>query len=184
MGRLYLIGQGAELAERRKRLPSTHYVEIWPDLFLPDACWISQETKMLLEEGQEPLTLLWSLAGEHIPIYYGPRLRDLESLPREDSVRLRVLSAHGIACAWVTYDREGTRWRYDPSGPHDPVFYLRRPGSQEAHLWYLLRTRGEVETFAAQTLADDPDAAEWARRIPAEDYEDLLRRFGQREKLA
>ncbi len=102
MGRLYLIGQGTELAERRKRLPSTHYVEIWPDLFLPGTFWISEETKMFLEEGQEPLTPLWSLAGERVPIYYGPGLRDLESLPREDSVRLRVLSAHGIACAWVT----------------------------------------------------------------------------------
>jgi len=183
MGRLYLIGEGANFADRRKRLARGSYVETWPDLFLPGASWISEETRALLEEGQEPLAPLWSLGGEHVPIYYGPRLRDLESLPREDSVRLRVLSAHGIACAWVTYDREGKRWRYDPSGPHDPVFYLRRPGSHEAHLWHLFRTRSEVEAFATQALADDPDAREWARRIQAEDYEDLLRRLGQREKL-
>jgi hypothetical protein len=183
MGRLYLVGQGGDLAERRKALPPRSYVEIWQDLFLPGAFWISEETKALLEGGREPLTALWSLASEHVPIYYGPRLRDLESLPSEDSVRLRVLSAHGIACAWVTYDREGKRWRYDPSGPDDPVFYLRRPGSHEAHLWHLFHTRAEVATFAAEALGDDPDAEEWARRIEAEDYEDLLRRLGQREKI-
>ena len=183
MGQLYLVGHAADLSERRKALPPRSYVEIWQDLFLPGAYWISEETKTLLEAGREPLTLLWSLSGEHLPIYYGPRLRDLESIPGEDSVRLRVLSAHGIACAWVTYDREGRRWRYDPTGPHDPIFYLRHPGSNEAHLWQLFRTRSEVERFAAEALSEDPDAEAWARQVEVEDYEELLRRRGQREKI-
>ncbi len=183
MARLYLMGQGADLGERRKALPPKSYVEVWQDLFLPGAFWISEETKALLEVGREPLNPLWSLTSEHVSIYYGPRLRDVDSLPSEDSVRLRVLSAHGIACIWATYDRDGRRWRYDPADPHDPVFYLRLPGSQEAHLWHLFRTRSEAQVFVADELADDPEAQEWALRIEAEDYEDLLRRLGRREKI-
>jgi hypothetical protein len=183
MGRLYLVGEAADLPERRKALPPKSYVEIWPDLFLPGTYWISEESKALLEAGREPLKALWSLAGEHVPIYYGPRLRDLESIPNEDSVRLRVLSAHGIACAWVTYDREGKRWRHDPTGPHDPIFYLRRPGTNDAHLWQILRTRSEAQRYATEASSDDPDAEAWAGRVEVEDYEELLRRLGQRESL-
>src|SRR4030095_6297170 len=52
--------------------------------------------------------------------YYGPRLQDVESLPLEDSLRARVLSAHGIAAAWITYDQFRARTVYEPTAPAAP----------------------------------------------------------------
>src|SRR5439155_550529 len=76
--------------------------------------------------------LAWDLAIDEalVPIHYGSRLRDADSLPREESVRARVLSARAIAAVWTTYDSLGVRVDHEPQSPLDPRFYLRRPGGK------------------------------------------------------
>ena len=113
-----------------------------------------------------------------MPVYYGPWLRDTESLPPEESLKARVLSGRGVAVAWVTYDAAGARLDYQPTDPLDPVFFLRRPRARTLHAWRLFRSRAEAERYATETLKGDADAVRWAEAIPSVDFEDLVRRFG------
>ncbi len=113
-------------------------------------------------------------------IYYGPRLLDVESLPLEESLQARVLSAHGIAVAWVTVDQFGERTTYRAESPLDPVFFLRRPGGGAAHQWRLFRTRQEAVTYMRESYGQDPEAGEWAGALPHESYDELLEHHGRR----
>jgi hypothetical protein len=176
-------------------------IEVWPDLhggelfwlgddeirrgaYMSDRAerpsgglfWISEATKAALDGIGDPLG--WDLAVEEaaVPIYYGPRLTESDSLPGEDSVRARVLSAHAIAAVWATYDRFGIRAAYQPDSPLDPGFYLRRPGGKTVHLFRALRTREEAQTVIATLAPDDPRAAGWAETLPAQDFADLIGR--------
>jgi hypothetical protein len=115
-----------------------------------------------------------------VPVYYGPRLSDVESLPLEESLRARVLSARGIAVVWISYDQFGQRTVYEPTGPADPIFYLRRPGGTAAHIWRLFRTKPEARAYMAEYYGRDSEGREWAATLPAETYEDLLARHAQR----
>src|SRR2546430_1646325 len=144
MGRVYLVSDDGEIARRRRESPG-QLIEAWPDLYLGDLLWlgddearrvayaaerrepaagalywIGEASKAALDRAGTPLA--WDLAIEEtsVPIYYGPGLRDTESLPAEDSVRARVLSAHGIAAVWATYDASGARVEHQPSSPLDP----------------------------------------------------------------
>jgi hypothetical protein len=111
-----------------------------------------------------------------VPVYYGPRLQDVESLPLEESLRARVLSARGIAVAWITYDQFGQRTVYEPTGPADPIFYLRRPGGTAAHIWRLFRTKPEARVYMAEYYGRDSEGRDWAETLPAETFDDLLAR--------
>jgi hypothetical protein len=111
-----------------------------------------------------------------VPVYYGPRLQDVESLPLEESLRARVLSARGIAVAWITYDQFGQRTVYEPTGPADPIFYLRRPGGTAAHIWRLFRTKPEARIYMAEYYGRDSEGRDWAETLPAETFDDLLAR--------
>ena len=198
MGRIYLVSDRGEIDRRRRERPGT-LIEVWPDLHVGDlfwlgddetrratyaaACreqstsglfWIGEASKVALDGAGEPLA--WDLAIDEalVPIHYGPRLREAESLPREDSVRARVLSAHAIAAAWATYDASGVRDDYQPQSPLDPRFYLRRPGGKTVHLFHALSTRAEAVALMAARVSDDPAAADWAEKLPAEDFADLV----------
>ena len=105
MSRLYLTTEKAELARRRALVPKGRVVEAWADHHDAGALWIGEETKTLLDETGAPLRVGLSLAADRVSVYYGPQLCDLESMPREESLKTRVLSAHGIAVAWITLDR-------------------------------------------------------------------------------
>jgi hypothetical protein len=98
----------------------------------------------------------------------------VESLPLEESLRARVLSARGIAVAWITYDQFGERTVYEPTGPADPIFYLRRPASVVAHIWRLFRTKREARVYMAEYYGRDSEGRDWAESLPAETYDDLL----------
>lgn len=100
------------------------------------------------------------------------------SLPTEESLRARVLSAHGIAVAWTTLDQFGAAIEYQPESPLDPVFFLRRPGGAMAHRWRLFRTRQEAVVFMREFYGNDSEAGEWAASLPVESYETLLARYG------
>jgi hypothetical protein len=204
MGRVYLVSDYEEIVRRRRALPGV-LIETWPDLYLGDLFWlgddearraaytaehrtalpgalywIGEASKAALDEVGPPLA--WDLAVEEasVPIYYGPRLTDTASLPAEDSVRARVLSAHAIAAVWTTYDAFGLRIEYQPSSPLDPHFYLRRPGGKSIHLFRALTTRAEAVNVMAARSATDTDAFDWAEKLPAQDFFDLVERHATR----
>lgn len=203
MGRLYLVADKAEIDRRKKLVGSFPLVEVWQDLYTPDIFWMGEDeprriaygrreervpgglfwmgeqSKAALDRTGEPLPFLLALPDETVPAYYGSRLSDTESLPSEESLKARVLSAHGIAVVWATYDPSGGRTEYQPTSPTDPTFYLRRPRGQVVHLWRLFRTRPQAIGYVTERLATDPDAVRWAERLPADDFAELVARFGQ-----
>jgi len=176
VGRIYLVADADEIARRRRLAPAGRLVEAWPDLHAPGRFWVGATSKALLDGTGEPLASLLSLEGEVVSVYYGPGLAEIESLPAEESLQARVLSAHGIAVACITRDREGRRSLHEPAGPMDPVFFLRRPGGTAAHLWRLFRERREAEAGVADEFPEDDEAREWASTLTVADFEDLLAR--------
>jgi hypothetical protein len=177
---LYLVEGKDEVLRRRALVPRGQVVEVWADHRHGGAFWIGEESRRLLDGVGPPLPTALTLPDDSVPIYYGPRLCDLDSLPREESVRTRVLSAGGIAVAWITLDRFGERTTYQPSSLEDPVFYLRRVGGGAAHVWRTLRTREEAMVYVAEAYGPGSEAAEWAKQLPAESFDDLVRRYGRR----
>ena len=99
MTTLYVTNEGGEIARRRRLLPPGQLVEAWQDLYVTGDFWLGESSKALLDGVGAPLPVTLVLDGGAVPIYYGPRLQNVESLPLEESLRTRVLSAHGIAVA-------------------------------------------------------------------------------------
>jgi hypothetical protein len=180
VSRLYFLPDGQEMIRRRARVPAGSVVEAWADMAVGGGTfWVGEESKGLLDAaGEVPMTPRLALPADTVPIFYGPRLCDLESLPRQESLRARVLSAHGVAAAWITLDRHGRRTTHEPTGPADPVFHLRRAGGGAGHIWRLFRTKAEAVTWMDETYGADSEGAGWARTLPADDFEALLRRHG------
>lgn len=174
MTRIYQLAGADEIARRRRLVPPAQIVEAWPDLQQPDHFWVGEDTKALLDTADGPIPPVRAIDAAHVRIYYGPRLVDVESLPPEQSLQARVVSAGGIAVAWITIDRFGRTTPHEHGSPADAVFYLRRPRAGRAHLWRLFRTRDEAIAFANEQ-DDDPEAVAWARALPAETFVDLLR---------
>lgn len=192
----------SEIDRRRRQLPPGEVVEVWEVLHAPDVSWlgdpelrriayqrggaaptpglfwIGESAKTTLDRVGAPLPHLLAIPATSVPVYYGPWLRDTESLPGEESLKARVLSGRGIAVAWATYDHAGARLEHQPADPLDPVFYLRRARTKSAHAWRLFRARAEAARYAAEILKGDEDAGRWAESIPSGDFEDLVRRFG------
>lgn len=175
MGALFLVTDGGEIARRRPLVPAGRLVEAWPDLFTRGEVWLGESAKTLLDAAGAPLAARLELESAAVPVYYGPRLSDVESLPAEESLQTRVLSAHGIAVAWITKDRFGERTQYEPKSPMDPVFYLRRPGGSAAHVWRLFQTRREAVAYMAEYFGDDPEARQWAEGL-SEGWAEMVER--------
>ena len=176
MARLHAVPDAAEIAKRRKLLPPGRLLEAWPDLYVAGQAWVGDEARALLETVGGALAVKLSVDATAVPVYYGPRLSDVESLPLEESLRARVLSARGIAVAWISYDQFGERTVYEPTGPADPIFYLRRPGGTAAHIWRLFRTKPEARVYMAEYYGRDSEGREWAETLPAETFDELLAR--------
>jgi hypothetical protein len=174
------LPDAGEVASRRKRLPPGRLLEAWPDLYVRGQVWVGEEALALLEAAGGALPAALSVDATGVPVYYGPRVQDVESLPLEESLRARVLSARGIAVAWITYDQFGQRTVYEPTGPADPVFYLRRPGGTAAHVWRLFRTKAEARVYMAEYYGRDSEGRDWADALPAETFDDLLARYARR----
>ena len=182
MERLYLVTDAVEIARRRPLVPRGQLVEVWPDLYAPGQFWMGPTSKALLDEvAATPLPSPLQVDGERVPIYYGPGLADLESLPLEESLRSRALSAHGMAVAWITIDEFGERRRYEPQSPRDPIFYLRRPAGTAAHIWRLFRTRAEAQVYMGESYGRDAEAMQWAQALPTGSYEEMIERHAIRD---
>jgi tetratricopeptide (TPR) repeat protein len=181
MAHLYLISGGFEIGRRRPLVSRGRLLEAWADHYAADDYWIGEESKTLLDSLGTPIAPRVTLDSALVPIYYGPRLRDVESLPFENSLRARVLSAHGIAVAWITIDTAGRRTTHQPQSPTDPIFFLRRPGGGAVHVWRLFPRRDEAIAYMSAHYGADPEAVPWARSLPATDYGDLLERHGVRD---
>ncbi|MBI2160945.1 MAG: hypothetical protein HYU25_11330 [Candidatus Rokubacteria bacterium] len=176
MSRLYLTTAKDEIAQRRALAEKGRIVEAWPDQADGSAVWIGEDTRALLESIGGPLRVELSLPAESVAVYYGPQLCDIESLPREESLKARALSGRGIAVAWITLDRFGQRASYEPASPAEPVFHLRRVGGGAGHLWRLFRTREEAVAYMSEAYGRDSEGAEWARALPVEDFAELIKR--------
>jgi hypothetical protein len=176
MALIHLIDVTPEIAKRRSALPAGTLLEAWPDLAQPGVVWVDDESKQLLDSVGVPLRPRLSIDGDWIRIYYGPRLQDVGSLPREGSLRARVLSAHGLAVAWATIDERGERVDHEAVGANDPIFYLRRPRGDAAHMWRLFRTKRDAVAFVEARLAGDPEARQWALDLPVDDFQSLIDR--------
>ena len=181
MSHLYLLRDLAEITRRRPAIAKGQIVETWPDRIEPGECWVGETSKALLDAAGPPLRARLRLEGARVPIYYGPRLCDLDSLPTEESVRGRVVAAHGIAAMWITLDAAGTRVGHVPAAPDDPVFFLRRPGGGRAHVWRLFHRRDEATAYVREHYAGDEDAEAWAGGLPAATWDDLLAHYATRE---
>jgi hypothetical protein len=176
MARIYLVSDGPEILRRRRLVPPSRLVEAWPDLYVPGDFWMGETSKGLLDGAETPLPARLTVEDSSVPIYYGPRLCDAASLPREESLRSRVLSAHGIGVAWITLDQVGRRAGYEPAAPTDPIFFLRAPGGTAAHMWRLFQSRSESEAYMAEYYGKDPEARVWAQALPVDSYKELLER--------
>ena len=177
MPRIFLVGDPAEIVRRRKLVPAGRFVEAWPDLHVRGDAWVGEASKSLLDAPGDPLPVRLSVDGAHVPLYYGHRLCDVDSLPTEESLRSRVLSAHGISAVWITLDAAGARAQYQPQSPEDPVFFLRRPGGSAAHLWRLFRTREEAVVYMREYYGRDPEGAVWAEALPVANWDELITRY-------
>jgi hypothetical protein len=199
---LFLLTDRSEIERRRKLIGPGEVVEVWEALHAPDVSWlgdpelrrvayqrggaipthglfwVGESAKAALDHVGTPLAHLLAVPEASVPVYYGPWLRDAESLPSEESLKARVLSARGIAVVWATYDRFGARLDYQPVDPLDPVFYLRRARTRVLHAWRMFRSRVEAVRYATETLEGDEDASRWAAHIPSDDFDDLVRQFG------
>jgi hypothetical protein len=177
-GPIHLVEDGGEVARRRSRLPRGTFLEAWPDVEAAGLAWITGAARDLLDAPGAPLRVLLTIDAAHVPIYYGPRLGDLASLPAEDSVRARTLSGHGIAVALVTLDQFGERVLQPAGSPLELFFVLRRPRGEMAHRWRLFRTRAEAVIFMQEFYGTDPEAQAWAQGLAVADWGDLVARHG------
>src|SRR2546426_7997574 len=110
MGRLYFMADGDEMVRRRARIPKGSVVEAWADRRGGSAFWVGEESRRLLDEaGGGPVAPQLSVADQAVPVFYGPRLCGVASLPPDEALRARVLSMPGIAVACITLDRFGRR---------------------------------------------------------------------------
>lgn len=179
MAKIYLTGEGGEIVRRRRLVPAGQLLEAWQDLYVAGDFWLGESSKALLDGVGGPLPVKLVLDGGAVSIYYGPRLQNVESLPLEESLQTRVLSAHGIAVAWITIDQFGERTVYEPSGPADPIFFLRRPSGTAAHLWRLFRTRREAHAYMAEYYGKDSEGRDWSDGLPVETFNELLAKHAQ-----
>lgn len=180
MGRLYLVADGGEITRRRALVPAGSLVEAWPDLHTKGDFWMGEGAKALLDATGGPLPEKLELDSASVPVYFGPRLCDVESLPAEESLQTRALSARGIAVVWITMDRFGERTQYEPRSPVDPVFYLRRPGGKAAHLWRLFQSREEARVYMAEYFGNDPEGQRWAEELAAATWGEMIARYAIR----
>ena len=183
MGRLYFMADGDEMVRRRARVPKGSVVEAWADRRGGGAFWVGDDSRRLLDEaGDTPMAIRLAVPDAAVPVFYGPRLSDVESLPREESLRARVLSMHGIAAAWITLDRFGERVTYEPASPVDPIFHLRRPGGGVGHVWRRFETKSEAIDFMREAYGPESEAFEWAEGLPVDDFDTLLKRYAERSR--
>ncbi len=181
MTRIFRIDDGRAVRERQRALPQGTVVDAWPDVFDPRTFWIGETTKRMLEEAGAPLPASAVVEGSRISVFFPEEPRDGASLPPEESLRVRVLSGHGIVATWFGATAGlGRRPLPEPVSPEDAFFFLMRMGSPINHAWRLFRTREEAIEFMPRHFPDDVKARTWAETLPVTSYSELLRRGSER----
>jgi hypothetical protein len=177
MTQIFRIENGRAVRERQRALPQGSVVDAWPDVFEPRTFWIGETTKRILDAAGAPLPASAVVEASRIAVFFPDEPHDRASLPSEESLRVRVLSAHGIAVTWFgTTEGMARRPLPEPVSPEDAFFFLMRMGSRINHAWRLFRTRDEAIEFMPRHFADDAEARAWAETLPAGSYSELLRR--------
>ena len=167
MGRIHLIAGSAEIARRRRLVPPAISSRRGRTSASPiGSGWATRPRRCWTRPGL-PLPAELSLDADRVQIFYGARLDHIESLPTEASLRARVVSAGGMAVAWITVNAFGERTEYEPQSPSDPIFFLRRPRGDTAHIWRLFRSRHDAIAYMREHFGRDPEALEWAERLPS-----------------
>ena len=174
------MADGAEIARRRRLVGQGFLVEVWGDLYDAGHFWMGEQSKGYLDGVGPPLSPRLVLDPEAVSVYYGPRLCDVGSLPSEESLKSRVLSAHAIGAAWITVDQFGERTKYEPVSPADPIFYLRHPGGHTPHVWRLFKAKAEAIVYMGEYYGKDSEARDWAQSLPVEGFDELVARYGQK----
>ncbi|HSB78996.1 MAG TPA: hypothetical protein VLM91_09420 [Candidatus Methylomirabilis sp.] len=181
MTRIFRIEDGRAVRERQRALPRGTVVDAWPDVFDPRAIWIGETTKRMLEEKGAPLPASAVVEGSRIGVFFPDEPRDQASLPPEESLRMRVLSGHGMAVAWFgTTEGKGKRPLPEPVSPEDAFFFLMRMGSRINHAWRLFRAQDEAIEFMRRHFPDNAEARTWADALPAASFKELLRTGSER----
>ena len=179
MSRIYRIDDGRSVRERRQALPKGSVVEIWPDVFEPGTFWVGEAAKRLLDATGVPLTPSATVESVRVPIFFPEEPPDADSLPSEESLRIRVLAGHGIAATWYgATSAPGARPLPEPASPEDAFFYLMKMGSRVNHVWRLFRTRDEALEFMVRTFPAAPAGRAWVENLPVARYSDLFRLEG------
>ncbi|MBI3989395.1 MAG: hypothetical protein HY347_07235 [candidate division NC10 bacterium] len=186
MLKIYRLGDAAEILKRKQAIPPGVPAQVWGDVLeqskvgllrLPKFFWVDEETKMVLDGLGDPLKPLFAIDGEKIPIFSLKPPEGREGYPSETSVRVRVIAGHGIGVAWLQCDPGEARLLHEPSSPRDAFFFLKRVGFHATHLWRLFRSREDARWFVNTYSPEDPQASTWPDLLPADDFEDFLRRY-------
>lgn len=170
MGRIVQVVDPARLRARREAVPQGRIVEVWADVFEPDACWLVESAFEALRpaDGVPPLRRV--VDGERVPVLVPAEATSAESMPAADDVRARVLSRHGIAAFWIPPAEVGPQVLDTAVGPQDLFFFQKRAGAGESHLWRLFRSRYDARGFLARRYPGDPRVEAWLAALPYEDF--------------
>lgn len=165
-----------DLATARRRIQDRwpgRYFEIWPDVFERGLYWVGTQTKALLDEGQVPHGVRFSVDDDRVPIFYGggpPPSADV--LPAPESVRTRALAGRGIGVALV--EEGGARPSVEPAGPEDAYFSLTRPGASRYFIWRLFRSKEDARTYLRKHKVVDEALEAWLAASQIEQFADLV----------
>lgn len=173
MGRIVQVVDATRLRARREAVPEGRGLEVWADVFEPDACWLVEAAWDALRpaDGSPPLRRV--VEGERVPILVPAEASSAESMPAADDLRARVLARHGIAAFWIPPAEAGPQVLETAVGPQDLYFFQKRAGSGESHLWRLFRSRYDARGFLTRRYPGDPRVEPWLAALPYEDFEAL-----------
>lgn len=175
MGRIYQVVDPTRLRARRQAVEGGAALEVWPDVFEPDTCWLTEDawTRLAPPSGPRP-AVRRVIDGDAVPVLFAGEVVGRESLPEPDSVRARLLSRRGIAAFWIPPDEVGPQVLETAVGPQDLFFFLKRAGAPQVHLWRLFRSRYDARGFLGRRYPGDPRVDGWIARLPYEDFDALV----------
>ena len=176
MGRIYQVVDPTRLRARREAVPGGGALEVWPDVFDRDACWLVEAAwgRLAPPEPAAAPPVRRVVEGDRVPVLFPAAVVGADSLPDPDAVRARVLSRHGMAAFWVPPGEVGPQVLDTAVGPQDLFFFLRRPGREPSHLWRLFRSRYDARGFLGRRYPGDPRVDTWMAALPYEDFDALV----------
>ncbi len=174
MGRIYQIVDPTRLRARREADPAGRALEVWPDVFEPEACWLVEAAWLALRPAEDAPSVRRILDGDRVAVIFPAEVVAADSMPDADAVRARILARHGIGALWIPPGEVGPQLLETAVGPQDLFFFLRRAGAEQAHLWRLFRSRYDARGFLARRYPGDPRVEAWVAALPFEDFEALV----------